>query len=122
MTLIQFLVLVVLLIHMVFIDLKMWNEAKRVPQWILSDACYLGMTVLLYILICISYNLPYYQIIYLAMFGSIAWDWIYGYYMDGNVLYPFANWYSGWGFVDEFDRGLFDFLRFAIGIFFLWIK
>ena len=115
MTLIQFLVLVVLLIHMVFIDLKMWNEAKRVPQWILSDTCYLGMTVLLYILICISYNLPYYQIIYLAMFGSIAWDWIYGYYMNGNVLYPFPN-------VDEFDRGLFVFLRLAIGIFFLWIK
>jgi len=29
---------------------------------------------------------------------TIAWDWIYGWYQDHDVFYPFKDWFNSWGF------------------------
>jgi hypothetical protein len=107
------------LLHMVAVDLKMWNEAKRVPAWIVSDAVYLSGTAIDYILVCICFHFSWNQIFYLGLFGSVAWDWIYGWYQDHDVFFPFQNWYGGWGFATKADRILFDADRLLGAIFFI---
>ena len=112
--------LIFFLIHMCFIDIKMWAEKKE-PTWIESDWSYLGATFIFYIILAIYLGYAWNQIIYLGLLGSIAWDWVYGYYIDGDVLYPFKDWYGGWGFENKIDRAAFDAARLVFAIIFYFL-
>ena len=89
-----------------------------------------GGTALLYVLICISWGMSAREIIGNGVIGTIAWDWIYGWYQDHDVFYPFKDWFNGWGFqgtdakpipfkTARTYRILFDIgrLAFAVGVY-----
>lgn len=118
----EYLVLIIFLVHMCGIDVKMWKGNLAEPPWITSDWSYLGGTVLLYTLLCLSWHMSVLTIVANAFLGSIVWDWLYGWLIDRDVFYPFKNWFNGIGFKSRTQRIAFDVLRFGAYVLFIIIR
>lgn len=103
-------------LHASLTDCKVWDEANKVPAWIKSDWMYLGGTlaalflVIVGVRVCCTVNGStfWHVTLFNVFLGSIAWDWLYGWLMYHDPLYPFPNWYGGWGFSSKRGRILFD--------------
>lgn len=120
MLLFKYLTLFVFFLHMCFIDIEMWKENKfPIPPWMTDDWSYLGGTIIVFFMMSISMGFTSFWIILSnATFFSLMWDWIYGWYQDHDVLYPFENWFNNWGFKNRKQRIIFDIGRFIFVVIF----
>lgn len=121
-------------IHKALVDIKMYTRMTdqmpiRLRYWyLLTDGVYLLGTILSAAMLAgVSYYagrgelpiFPFIQSFVVGMLlGSEVWDLLFGYVVDGDPLYPFNNWYGGWGFKGSRTRRIvFDVCRIALAIF-----
>jgi len=105
--------------HMSLIDCKLWDDQNVVPAWLKSDWIYLGGTLLTTLFLVYTAGIAYaINPVWFSritrfgfVLGSVVWDWIFGALIDNDPLYPFKNWYGGWGFTSKADRIYFDIAR-----------
>ena len=111
-------------VHNSFVDAKMYDYRKTVPLWIKSDWMYLGgrLVTTLALLFSLQSASPIAfwvflkHIMYCTLIGSVVWDWVYGYLDHLDPLYPFADWFNGWGFESRGQRIAFDLIRILLAL------
>jgi len=112
-------------LHLSEADIKMWDDKNVAPSWLKSDWVYLGGALITTWLLVWSAAVTFQAVstwyfikatIFNTLIGSIGWDWFYGYIIDNDPLYPFEDWFAGYGFRTRPDRIGFDVIRLFIAI------
>jgi hypothetical protein len=132
MTYLIFLTAIIYLIHKGLVDVKVWTRRQdqieiRVKYWyLISDWTYLiGTAAVMFLLKDVSYFSGVMQLSYWAftrafligaLIGDECWDLIFGYVVNQDALYPFGNWFNGWGFNNKSERITFDCIRISIAV------
>ncbi len=116
-------------LHLALIDCKMYDYQHTVPNWLKTDWVYLGgslVTTLLLVIAIRCWNenavLFWRYTVFNIFLGSIAWDWLYGWLVHQDPLFPYNDWFNDWGFNgSKTKRLIFDLFRLVIALAFLAI-
>jgi len=125
------------LIHKGMVDIKVWSmqrtsikhEKIRLRFWyLINDYTYLGGTF--FMMFSLAFTcwyagsmgiglLPFtYAFLIGSLIGDEIWDLGFGYVLHDDILFPFSDWFGGWGFGSKMERVTFDLCRIGLAVFF----
>ena len=123
-------------VHKGIVDVKMWTRMpsqepiRQKYAWLIGDGIYLIGTLVMFAACffvgretgSIQFWEVCRQLAIGILVGSECWDLLFGYIVDQDPLYPFSDWYGGYGFKGvKFNRILFDVARVSAAVMLLLI-
>ena len=93
------------------------------PNWVFSDWVYLAGLALTFSMVVTGVHFYHGSHFFLVTFANICLgseieDCLYGEIVHNDPLFPFADWFAGWGFNTKDERITFDLIRIGLAIIF----